>query len=81
VDPVSLRAGVVEDGWLPRAARAMAHAVQQGPSREAEAKRARVWPPAVFACQFRAGGASGWSACRCRSPGHEDALIDAVEVP
>src|SRR6266849_5711911 len=37
VDPVSLRAGVVEDGWLPRAARAMAHAVQQGPSREAEA--------------------------------------------
>src|SRR6266849_5762811 len=33
VDPVSLRAGVVEDGWLPRAARAMAHAVQQGPSR------------------------------------------------
>jgi hypothetical protein len=37
VDPVSLRAGVVEDGWLPRAARAMAHAVQQGPSREAAA--------------------------------------------
>src|SRR2546425_10412661 len=36
VDPVSLRAGV-EDGWLPRTARAMAHAVQQGPSREAEA--------------------------------------------
>jgi hypothetical protein len=34
---VSLRAGVVEDGWLPRAARAMAHAVQQSPSREAEA--------------------------------------------
>ena len=37
LDPVSLRAGVVEDGWLPRAARAMAHAVQQSPSREAEA--------------------------------------------
>ena len=45
VDAVSLRAGVVEDGWLPRAARAMAHAVQQGTgarvestlSREAEA--------------------------------------------
>src|ERR1019366_310195 len=37
VDAVSLRAGVVEDGWLPRAARVMAHAVQQGPSREAEA--------------------------------------------
>jgi len=32
-----LRAGVVEDGWLPRAALAMAHAVQQGPSRKAQA--------------------------------------------
>ncbi|MCP4200699.1 MAG: ISKra4 family transposase, partial [bacterium] len=37
VDPVSLRSGVVGDGWLPNAARAMAHAVQQGTSREAEA--------------------------------------------
>ena len=37
VDPVSLRAGVVGDGWLPRTARAMAHAVQQGTSREAKA--------------------------------------------
>src|SRR5918995_3382150 len=37
VDPVSLRAGVVGDGWLPRTARVMTHAVQQGTSREAEA--------------------------------------------
>ena len=37
VDPVSLRAGVVGDGWLPHTARAMAHAGQQGTSREAEA--------------------------------------------
>ena len=37
VDAVSLRAGVVGDGWLPRTARAMAHAVQLGTSREAEA--------------------------------------------
>ena len=36
VDPVSLRAGVVKDGWLPTAARAMAHLLQQGTSREAE---------------------------------------------
>ena len=43
VDPVSLRAGVVEDGWLPRA---------------------------VFARQFRAGGAPGRGSCRCGSPGH-----------
>lgn len=36
VDIVGLRAGVVEDGWLPSTARAMAHYVQQGTSREAE---------------------------------------------
>jgi hypothetical protein len=36
VDPVSLRAGVVEGGWLPRTARVMGHLVQQGTSREAE---------------------------------------------
>src|SRR6266849_4502659 len=42
VDPVSLRAGVVGDGWLPHTARAMAHAGQQGTSREAET-RAAEW--------------------------------------
>lgn len=36
VDAVSLRAGVVGAGWLPATARAMAHAVQQQPAREAE---------------------------------------------
>jgi hypothetical protein len=36
VDAVSLRAGVVGDGWLPRTAQAMAHECQRGPSREAE---------------------------------------------
>src|SRR5579859_3856709 len=35
VDPISLRAGVVEAGWLPQTARAMAHQLQQGTSREA----------------------------------------------
>src|SRR5260370_36003890 len=37
VDAVSLRAGVVGDGGLPHTARVMAHAMQQGTSREAEA--------------------------------------------
>ncbi len=41
-------------------------------------ERAGVWPPAIFARQFREGGAP---ACRCRSQDIEDALIDAVEVP
>jgi len=37
VDPVALRAGVVEGVWLPGAARDMAHLLSQGTSREAEA--------------------------------------------
>lgn len=37
VDAVSLRAGVLGDGWLPRTAQAMAFECQRGPSREAEA--------------------------------------------
>ena len=35
VDAISLRAGVIGDGWLPRTARAMAHELQKGTSREA----------------------------------------------
>lgn len=35
VDPVSLRVGVVGDGWLPHAARSMAFLIQQGTAREA----------------------------------------------
>ena len=37
LDPVSVRAGVVADGWLPHTARAMAHLLALGTSREAEA--------------------------------------------
>ncbi len=36
VNAVSLRCGVVGDGWLPGTAQAMAHHLQQGTSREAE---------------------------------------------
>ena len=61
VDPVSLRAGVVEYGWLPRAARAMAHAVQQGPSREAEASAKEL-----AACRIRGPGSRLSSASTLR---------------
>lgn len=37
VDAVSVRAGVVGEGWLPRCAQAMAWECQRAPSREAEA--------------------------------------------
>ena len=81
VDAVSLRAGVVGDGWLPRTARAMAHAVQQGTSREA----------AASACEF---GRAIYSRSSFERVAHvvgalavadhqdiEDVLIDAYEIP
>jgi len=42
VDAVSLRAGVVGDGWLPRTAQAMAYECQRAPSREA-AQASKQW--------------------------------------
>lgn len=42
VDAISLRAGVVGDGWLPRTAAAMAWECQRAPSREAE-KASEQW--------------------------------------
>src|SRR5438552_15858270 len=39
VDAVSLRAGVVGDGWLPHTARGMAHAIQQGTARRRKLAR------------------------------------------
>jgi hypothetical protein len=81
VDPVSLRAGVVGDGWLPRTARAMAHEVQKGTSREAEAsalEKDRL--PYSRASFERVAHLVGALAVANRQD-IEDALIDAYEVP
>jgi hypothetical protein len=81
VDAVSLRAGVVGDGWLPGTARVMAHAVQQGTSREAEATAQEYGRVAYSRASFeRVAHLVGALAVA----GHqdiEDALIDAYEVP
>jgi len=42
VNPVSLRVGVLGQGWLPLAAQAMAFECQRGPSREAEKASAQT---------------------------------------
>ena len=81
VDAVSLRAGVVGDGWWPRTARAMSYAVQQGTSREAE-KTAQEFRrlPYSRASFERVAHVVGALAVADRQD-IEDALIDAVEVP
>jgi hypothetical protein len=81
VDAVSLRAGVVADGWLPRTARAMSHAVQQGTSREAKATASEFGRLPYSRASFeRVAHVVGALAVA----GHqdiEDVLIEAVEVP
>jgi hypothetical protein len=81
VDAVSLRAGVVADGWLPRTARAMAHDVQQATSREAEASgrehKRLEYSRSSFERVAHAVGA-------LYVPAHvhiEDALIEAYALP
>lgn len=81
VDPVSLRAGVVGDGWLPHTARAMAHDVQKGTSREAEAgalEKGRL--PYARASFERVAHLVGALAVASRQD-IEDLLIDAYEIP
>jgi hypothetical protein len=81
VDAVSLRAGVVGEGWLPQTARAMAHELQKGTSREAETSAREVGRLPYSRSSFeRVGHAVG----ELYVPTHavvEAALIDAYEVP
>ena len=81
VDAVSLRVGVVGDGWLPRTARAIAHSVQHGTSREAEASAGEQDRLPYSRASFeRVAHLVGALAVAGRQD-VEDALIDAYEIP
>ena len=81
VDAVSLRAGVVADGWLPRTARAMAHTVQQGTSREAEASAKEFGRLPYSRASFERVAHVAGALAGAAHQDIEDALIDAYEVP
>jgi len=81
VDAVSVRAGVVADGWLPRTARAMAHAVQQGTSREAEATAKEFGRLPYSRASFERVAHVAGALAVADHQDIEDALIDAYEVP
>lgn len=81
VDAVSLRAGVAGDGWLPRTARAMAHAMQQGTSREAEASAKEFGVVPYSRASFERVAHVVGALAVADHQDIEDALIDAVEVP
>ena len=77
VDAVSLRGGVVGDGWLPHRARGMAHEMQQGTSREAEASAREFGGLAYSRSSFEK--VAHWVAALgvADHQDMEDALIDA----
>ena len=81
VDAVSLRAGVVGDGWLPQTARAMSYAVQQGTSREAEATAKEFGRLPYARVSFERVAHLVGALAVADHQDIEDALIDAVEVP
>jgi hypothetical protein len=81
VDAVSLRAGVVGDGWLPRTARAMSYAVQQGTSREAEKTAQEFGRVPYSRASFERVTHVVGALAVADHQDIEDALIDALEVP
>ncbi len=81
VDMVSLRAGVVEDGWLPATARAMAFLLQQGTSREAETAAKQLGRLPYSRSSFeRVGHAVGHRYVGQRTT-IERTLIEDEEIP
>jgi len=81
VDPITLRTGAVEGGWLPDTATAMAHLLQQGPSREAEATAERLGRLPYSRCSFERVGHTVGALYADRKTAIDDALIVALEIP
>ncbi|HED66711.1 MAG TPA: ISKra4 family transposase [Planctomycetes bacterium] len=81
VDPVALRAGLVQGNWLPGAARAMAHRLTVGTSREAEAmSKLEKRLPYSHASFEKIGHAVGAAVVAERAD-IEQVLIDTATVP
>jgi hypothetical protein len=81
VDPISLRTGAVEGGWLPETATAMAQLLQQGPSREAEETAHRLGRLPYSRCSFERVGHAVGALYSARKTAIDDALIVALEIP
>ena len=81
VNPVSLRAGVVEKGWLPRTAQVMAHEVQQGTSRDAVATAGEYGRLPYARSSFERVAHVVGAFAVADHQDIEDVLIEAFEVP
>ncbi len=81
VDVISLRAGVVGDGWLPQTARAMAHYLQLGTAREAELSAAETGRLVYSRSSFDRVAHAVGEHYADRNVEIEDALITAYQPP
>ncbi len=81
VDLVTLRSGAIGDGWLPGTARAMAHLLQQGTSREAEQTAQRLGRLPYSRSSFERVGHEVGALFAERRVEIEEALIRAYQVP
>ena len=81
VDPVSVRAGVLEGGWLPSAAEAMAFLVQQGTSREAESTAKQLGRLPYSRCSFERVGQAVGTLFETRRLDVEEALAESEQIP
>lgn len=81
VDPVSLRAGVVAEGWLPRTAQAMAFECQRGPSREAAAASGQWLRLPYSRCAFEDVAHAVGTLYDESRQSIERALIEAYKAP
>ncbi len=81
VDPMSLRAGVVGDGWLPLTAQAMAYQLQRGTSRDAEESARQVRRLPYSRSSFERVGHLVGERYATSHAEIEDTLIRAFEVP
>ena len=81
VDPVSLRLGVVGEGWLPHAARSMAYLVQLGTAREATVAAAELKRLPYGHASFDRVAHQIAQLVQRHAQDTEQALIEAYRVP
>ena len=81
VDTISMRAGAVADGWLPQTARAMAHHVQGGTARDAEASATESGRLVYSRCSFDRVTHAVGELYGDHNVDIDDALITAYEPP
>jgi len=81
VDAITLRTGAVGRGWLPRTAQAMAHAVQAGTSRDAEATAKQMGRLPYSRASFERVAHHVGEDWQREQANIEDEIVETFEIP